>query len=145
MTRCQKLVPALLAFVGLAACVTGGPTVQVTTEAKGSDYFSLSAPGAYKDDAGLRLTGRVCRLRRSTLLSPPTIRVEHISASGEVINTARASAPVIYSRYDQACSSYSARVDWSLGDGETLRACFDHGRACPATAAVKAVVAAPAQ
>ena len=145
MIERSHIALTLMGLASLGACATAGDTVQITSEAKGSDYFSLAAPGAYKYGGGLRLAGRVCRVRRSTLLSPLSIRVEHISATGGVLDTAHASAPTIYNRYDQACSSYSANVTWTLADGDTVRACFDHGRPCPVTGTSKAVVAAPAR
>ena len=145
MNRSHKTRLALLTLTALSACATSGNTLQVASEAKGSDYFSLSPTGVYKDLSGLRLAGRVCRQRRSTLLSPPTIRIEHLGSNGEVLDTARAAAPTIYNRYDQACSGYSARVSWAFAEGETVRACFDRGGVCSGKGAAKTVVAAPAE
>ena len=144
MSGTYRTATCLLALATLAACSTTGDTVQVTSEAKGSDSFSLGTPGAYKEGSGLRLTGRVCRLARSTALSPPRIRIEHVAVSGYVTETAQASVPTIYRSTDQTCRTYSARVGWVLAEGDTVRACFDRGRACPVSADTKAAVAVPA-
>ena len=137
--------PASLIAVAacLAGCATPGSSVEVGSQASGSPYFNLSRPGVYKVQDGLQLAGRVCRRARTTLLSPPRVRLEHVAATGAVIEFAHAYIPAIYRHEDQACSGYSTRVGWQIADGETVRACFDRGRSCPAAARVKAVVAAP--
>jgi hypothetical protein len=127
----------------MSACATPGASVQVTSQASGSPYFSLGAPGVYKVDGGLRLAGRVCRRARTTLLSPSRIRLEHVAASGEVADVARASVAAIYRNADQACSSYAVRVAWQIADGEALRACFDRGRPCPSNSPNKALIPVP--
>jgi len=127
----------------LAGCATVGDSVTVGSQASGSPYFYLSRPGVYKLATGLQLMGRVCRRSRATQLSPPRVRLEHVSATGDVVEISHASVGAIYRNADQPCSDYSARVGWQIADGETIRACFDHGRACPTDPAVKAVVAVP--
>ena len=139
-----KLAFVLVASTALAACSTSGETVQVTSEAKGSDSFSLGPPAAYKAGNGIHLAGRVCRLGRSTALSPPRIRLEHVAAGGGVVETSQTSVPTIYRSTDQACRTYTANLAWVLGEGDTVRACFDRGRPCPVTATAKAEIAAPA-
>jgi hypothetical protein len=115
----------------------------VVTEASGSPYFSLGAPGVYKADGGLQLAGRVCRRSRSTLLSPSRVRLEHVPATGEITEIAHAGIAAIYANADQPCSDYTTRVTWQMGEGDSVRACFDHGRACPVDTPVKAVVTVP--
>lgn len=131
--------------LALAACA-GLPAepVRVTAEAKGSAFFSLGAPTISKTGAGQHLAGRVCRLGRSTLLSPPRIRVEHRAADGQLRDVAQAHIPEIYLARDQTCSDYAAKVAWSLAEGDVVRACFDRGLPCPAQAESKAVIKAPA-
>jgi hypothetical protein len=34
-------------------------------------------------------------------------------------------------------------VAWTLADGDSIRACLDHGHACPADPGAKAVVSVP--
>jgi hypothetical protein len=134
----------LSAGLALASCTTvGGPSIAVTAQASDSPYFSLSRPGVYKSGSGLVLTGRVCRKSRSTLLSPSAVRVEHLTASGQLAEVAHASVSAIYGKADQACASYTSHVLWSLTEGDTVKVCFDHGHACPIEATVKEVVAAP--
>jgi len=133
-----------IAIAGLlGGCAATGDSVTVGSQASGSPYFSLSRPGVYKVATGLQLVGRVCRRSRSTQLSPPGVRLEHISAAGEVVESSHAGVGAIYRNADQPCSDYSARVTWQIADGETVRACFDRGHNCPADPAVKAVVAVP--
>ena len=133
----------LLAVTCLAACATSESAAPITSQATGSSYFRLGAPGVYKAGDGLLLAGRVCRLGRTTLLSPPRVRLEHVSVNGEPLQATHASVAAIYESADQACSNYSARVSWRFAEGEAVRACFDRGRACPADAQVKTVTAAP--
>jgi hypothetical protein len=136
------LLPGLA--LGLAACVTSANEVRIVTQAHGSDFFSLGAPGVYKAGDHLRVGGRVCRLRRSTVFSPQAIRIEHLDKGARLLDTAFAASPAINRTFDEACRTYSTKVAWTLGEGDTLRACFDHGHACPAAAESKATVAAPA-
>jgi hypothetical protein len=128
-----------------AACATiPSESVKVISEGKGSDYFSLGAPAMSKSATGQYVAGRVCRLNRSTLLSPPSIRVEHLSAGGQLLDVAHAYLAEIYLARDQNCSDYAAKVSWTMGTGDIVRACFDHEAVCPAQAESKAVVKAPA-
>jgi hypothetical protein len=129
----------------LTACANAESWMNVTTESTGSPYFSLGRPGVYKDTSGLELAGRVCRLARSTLLSPPRVRLEHLgAATADVIEHTETHVAAIYRGADQACSDYATHVTWTLGNGDTVRACFDGGRACPRDPDAKAVVAVPA-
>jgi hypothetical protein len=136
---------AMLAAAMLApgACAAPGSSTDVPYQATGSSYFSLSRPGAYKVQGGLELTGRVCRRARTTLLSPSRVRIEHIAATGDVVEAAHAGVPVIYGQANAACANYGVRVNWKMADGEAFRACFDRGRSCRADPAAKAA-AAPA-
>jgi hypothetical protein len=131
-----------LIAVGCAAIPT--ETVKILSEAKGSGYFSLGAPGMSKTATGQTLAGRVCRLAQSTLLSPPAIRIDHLDGAGRRLETAHAYVPEIYLARDQTCSDYAAKVAWTLSPGDKVRACFDRGAACPAQAQSKAVINAPA-
>lgn len=121
----------------------------VESQATGSGAFSVSRPAVYKVKDRLALAGSVCRRARSTLLSPRAVRVEHVSATGAVLESGRAGLAAISRRADQACSHYSLIVDWKLADGEAVRACFDRGHPCPAkststTSPPAATVAPPA-
>jgi len=71
------------------------------------------------------------------------VRIEHVAATGAVVDVAHASIPAIYRRADQACSGYSTKVAWRMADGDSVRACFDRGHGCPGAAEAKAVVPAP--
>ena len=102
----------------------------VASGASGSAAFSLSAPAAYQGKAGLELVGRVGRRARSTQLTPASVRIERLGPTGEIVASARAYLHPIGRRTDQRCASYLANVDWRLAPGDTLRACFDRGRAC---------------
>lgn len=136
--RAAPLVGALVAV--LSGCAAPGASVSVSSEAAGSGYFSLSAPAPHAVKGGLLLAGRVCRKARTTLLTPSRIRLEHVSANGDAVQTTHAYMPAIYRRSDQACARYSVIAPWTLADGETIRACFDRGRACPGAPPVKVVV-----
>src|ERR1700741_5111745 len=95
----------------LVSCASAASnSVTIVSQAKGSNAFSLGAPAMFKTDAGQHLGGRVCRLGRSTLLSPPSIRVEHLSPGGRLIDVAHARVPEIYLARDQTCSDYGAKV-----------------------------------
>ena len=138
-------VTAIAGLVLIAGCAsTPLESVKVVTEAKGSSSFSLGAPAVSKSHNGQHVAGRVCRQGRSTLLSPPSIRVEHLAAGGQVLNTDHAYVPEIYSARDQTCADYHVKVQWTLSPGDIVRACFEHGAACPHQADSKAVVKAPA-
>ena len=141
----SKTIPCLLALATLTACAVARETVQVTAEAKGSESFSLGPPTAYRAGDGIRLSGRVCRLGRSTALSPPSIRLEHVARDGGIVETSQSSVATIYRSTDQACRTYAANLAWALADGDTVRACFDRARPCPVTSTAKAVIAAPAR
>lgn len=131
--------------LGLAACAAiPSQSVTIVSEAKGSGAFSLGAPAMVKTAQGQHLGGRVCRLNRSTLLSPPRIRVEHLAATGGVTDVAHAYVPEIYRATDETCSDYGANVAWTMNEGDRVRACFDRGAGCPADTESKAVVKAPA-
>lgn len=116
----------------LAGCASGGAFQSVGSQATGSAYFTVSRPAVYKMANGLQLAGRVCRRARTTVLSPAGVRLEHIGPTGEVLGTARTHVAAIHRYADQPCAGYATHVDWTLADGDTLRACLDRGRACPA-------------
>jgi len=139
MARPGKPVFLLPLATAMASCaaLSGGPAV--IAEATGSTNFSLSRPAIYKAGEGLQLAGRACRLARSTLLSPPGVRLEHVSPAGEIVATAHAYLPPIFRRTDQRCSVYSLKVNWMIGEGDSVRTCFDRGQACPAKPAAAAV------
>lgn len=144
MAISRKSLLALAMTLAAAGCAGGGgPTARINAQSTGSAYFNLSRPGLYERAGGLQLVGRVCRRGRVTLLSPPRVRLEHVSAGGDVVDTARAAVAPIYGRVDQPCSNYALRVAWRVADGDSIRACFDHGRACPADPASKALVTVP--
>lgn len=141
MDNRQRIVRSFLLICGLlTGCAASGTSVEIVSQSSGSPYFSLGRPGVYKAGDGLRVAGRVCRRSRTTLLSPPRVRLEHLAATGEVIEVDRAAIPIIYRRADQACSNYSAHVGWKIAEGETVRACFDRGKVCPVAAETKAVI-----
>ena len=118
--------------------------MKVVSQASGSPAFGLGPPGAYAAGDRLLLAGRVCRRARNTRLSPSTVRIERVDASGTVAGHVDAALPPIYRRADQACAPYSRIVSWRLAEGDSLRACFERGAACPATAETRAVVPVPA-
>ncbi len=136
--------PGLFCALVLAGCASSGAGVDITAQATGSAYFTLSRPSVYSSNGGLEIAGRVCRRARGTLLSPSRVRLEHVGAGGTVVDLARAGVPAIHRNVDQPCADYSTKVDWRMLDGESIRACFERGRACPADAASKAVIAVPA-
>lgn len=138
-----SLIALLLLATGLSGCATAGTWTGVTSDSSGSSYFSVGRPGVYKVDGGLQVTGRVCRRARTTVLSPPGVRLEHLGANGEVVESTHASVRSISRRADQACSPYGARVGWTLGEGDAIRACLDRGHACPTNAPAKAVATIP--
>ncbi len=140
----QAPVWAAMAFMllGPSGCASPGG-VLLQSQATGSPYFSLSAPGVTPVGDRLLLQGRVCRRGRATLLSPRRVRIEHITVGATTAGIAQAYVPVIYRSADQNCVHYSTRVDWRMAEGETLRTCFDKGGPCPIDAQTKAVIAAP--
>ncbi len=85
--------------------------------------------------------GTVCRRARSIGLTPGRVRLDHLDSGGAVLQSAKAYLPPIGARVDQRCSHYRTTVSWTLAKDETVRACFDRGRACPAAPGVKVPVA----
>ena len=118
--------------------------MKVVTQATGTPYFSLGAPGVYAAGQGLLLAGRVCRRARNTRLSPGGVRIEHVDPAGAVVAHVDALVPPIYRRADQACAAYSRTSTWKLAEGDSVRACFERGAPCPVTAEAKAVAPVPA-
>ena len=142
--RLSKTALLLAGPLALVSCAgVGGTSVQVVAQASDTPNFSLSRPAVYKTTGGLQVAGRVCRRARTTLLSPSQVRLEHLSAAGEITETAKAGVGEISRRADQPCSNYSGRVSWTLAEGDTVRVCFDRGRACPSAPTVTTVIAAP--
>jgi hypothetical protein len=136
-------VAAVAIFV-LAAGSAASQAMDLTSQASGSAYFTLSRPYASKTHDGFRLAGRVCRRSHTTVLSPPRVRLEHLGPGGAVSETGMARIGAIYRPSDQACSSYAKEVRWTMASGDMVRACFDRGRACPADAPEKAIAVRPA-
>lgn len=146
--RNAPLKPALVATLAcltafLGGCASPGTSVQVVTQASSSSFFTLGPPGVYKSGDALQLAGRVCRRARSTLLSPSRVRLEHVGATGAILDIAHARVAAIYANADQACTDYSTRVRWQIAESESVRACFDRARACPDDTSAKAVVNVP--
>ena len=135
---------AAFSLLLLAGGCADTQTVELTSQASGSAYFSVSRPYAYKSADGFRLTGRVCRRARTTGLSPPRVRLEHVGPEGGVLHIALARVGAIQRAGDQPCSTYLKQVDWMMATGDTVRACLDRGRACPADAPAKPITVAPA-
>jgi hypothetical protein len=130
---------ALAILVGCAG--GGGAALDLNANASGSSYFSLSRPSAYKAATGMVLAGRVCRRARTTVLSPPRVRLERVGLDGAVLETASATVGPIYRNGDQPCARYSRRLAWSMPAGESVRACFDRGGPCAPDAPTKSVPA----
>jgi len=126
----------------VAGCAAPGSSLVINSEAAGSSYFSLGRPAAYKVGSGLELAGRACRRARTTVLTPSRVRLEHVTVDGQVIGVAHAFLPQASRRTDLPCSNYRANVAWTLAEGDTIRACFDRGHACPG--APPAQIAVPA-
>ena len=145
MTLIAKL-PRSLAGVALllTSCATAGSSVEVSSQGSGSPYFSLGRPSVYRQGEGLRLVGRVCRRGRTTLLSPPRVRLERVASTGDVVDVARAGVPAIYGRSDQACTSNLTTLNWRFASGESVRACFDRGRSCSGDPGAKVAAPTPA-
>jgi hypothetical protein len=133
-------VAAALAMLSGYAAAQNEPA-DLTFNASGSPYFTLSPPMAYKNRTGLLLTGRVCRRARTTMLSPQRVRLEHLKADGHPIEVTSANVETIPRNADQACTRYGRKVGWTIAADETIRACFDHGKACPANAPAKTMTA----
>lgn len=139
----MKPTTAVISLLVLTGGCADTQTLELSTQASGSAYFSLSRPYAYKSADGFQLSGRVCRRGRTTVLSPPRVRIEHVGADGVVSQVTSARVGPIYRASDQACSTYVRRVDWTMAGGDTVRACFDRGKACPSDAPAKAITVAP--
>jgi len=136
-----RLISLLAASFVFAGCSMDASTISLPSKASGSSFFSLGRPIAYKIGTGFQLTGRVCRRSRTTLLSPPRVRLEHVTSDGVARDVTTAAVGAIYRSSDQACSSYSRHVEWAMAAGESVRACFDRGAPCPTGAPEKAVTA----
>ena len=143
MMNIKALVLGFALMSVIAGCVGGEADVPLTANASGSPYFSLSAPRAYKVRNGLELAGRVCRRARTTLLSPSRVRLEHVVADGSVSDVAHAYVGAIFRNPDQACAGYFTRVTWTIGEGESVRACFSSGRPCKGDAPKKPIPVNP--
>ena len=126
---------AMMCAMCVASCATGPTSVQVSAQAEGSTYFRLAPPAVYKAGSGLELAGRVCRRAHTTLLSPREVRIEHLSASGALLDVTLARVAPIHPGADQSCANYASRtVDWKLAEDDLIRACFARNHACPVSA-----------
>jgi hypothetical protein len=132
----------LVIVAATLAIATGSTGATVTTEATGTANFSLSEPALRQAGSGITISGSACRRARSTLLSPRSIRLEHVVAGEQVSQTARAFVQ-ISRELNRRCSQFSTKVAWVLADGDSVRACFDHGKACPEAAELSAKVKDP--
>ncbi len=124
----------LIILVAAAASLANplAPGAHVPIAASGSPNFSLAASAAVASADGATISGRVCRLARSTLMSPQRLRLERVGADSAVAETAEVSLPILSTRVEQRCARYAARVAWRLMTDESLRLCFDRGQPCPA-------------
>lgn len=125
-------LPTLTCTILLVGCAASPDAMGFRTEAAGSPYFSVGAPTLYKSGDTVRVAGRVCRVGRTILLSPHAVRIEQLSAQGEVLAATSAKVRAIGRSYDQACVSYGARLNWRLEPDQSLRACVDRAKACSA-------------
>ncbi len=125
------VTPAVVVLASVAACATPVASVPIGVQSTGSSSFSLSGPQAYRVNGGIKFVGTACRLAQSTLLTPLRVRLDHVAATGAIVQSAEAFLPSIGRQTDQRCSHYITTLDWRVGDGETVRACFDRGHACP--------------
>lgn len=130
MAGWKHLIVSLVALVPVA-CTTPGVGQNVPSEAAETSNFDLTAPVVYKTLHGLRLIGRACRRHGSNALSPQAVGLEQVSRTGEVLHIASVYLPNLSHQFDQLCSSYYAEIDWTLEDGESIRACFNDRKPCP--------------
>ncbi len=136
-------VAALPAVLFFASCATAEAGETIRTQAHGTTYFELEAPAVYTDPGGFRIVGRACRLGQTVLMSPEFVRIEHLSATGEVVHHAQAYLPEMLLRSYQRCSHYSATVAWKFQADENVNVCFERGKACPPSSLAQPAAAAP--
>ena len=121
-----------IAFL-LGSCESPQREASAKVESVGSVGYSLGRPTAYVKGEGIEVTGLACRRNQSTLLTPEYVRIENVSAKGEVIRFAKAYLPTISVKVDQPCGRYSIILDWVPTELGVLRVCFDQNKRCPPT------------
>jgi hypothetical protein len=107
---------ALIASAGMAAAVTPSTNVDVSA----LQGFVLNAPILSNDTRGLRVHGSVCR---ATQVAPRAlaVRLDRLDAQGAVVATETTMISGALSRRSRGCAFYTARTDWNMLLGESLR------------------------
>ena len=107
---------ALTASTGMAVAVT--PTAAV--ELSAPQGFALYAPILGAEAHGLRVHGSACRTAQ---VAPRilAVRIERMDAEGAVIDTETTMISGALSRRSRGCAFYTARTDWNMVSGQSLR------------------------
>ena len=116
----------LLIPLSAPAAILAVPTPPVIprTEAVVSFNYILSAPRIRAMGDTYRVDGEVCRRANRSGLSPAQIRIEHLDASGQLVETVSAFLPPLSWREDQRCGHYSAALKQLAQPGDIVRACI---------------------
>jgi hypothetical protein len=113
----------------LTSCAAPGIATLVNVEGSGSEYFRIDKPTVFARAEGAEITGLVCRRDRTTQLTPD-VRIEHLDASGGVIEVTKGDVPTISVKQDQPCSRYYTLTDWRVSEDTHIRICIDRGMSC---------------
>lgn len=119
--RSLRVLVILMSLSAAGCAAYGGATLlDVPTELNAPAGVVLRSPDAIRTPTGMRFHGTVCR--QWPMQSPTRIRVERISATGEIL--ASASRPIWgLGGRGRRCSFYDVPTDWTVGAHERVRVC----------------------
>ena len=103
------------------------PIPKVQTVSSTNFMFLQSRVRADGDTA--HIAGRVCRRANRSVISPTRVEIDHLSATGDVIDTGYAYLPRLSQREDQRCGGFSAKLKTPPQPGDVVWLCLpqSHG------------------
>ena len=125
-------MPLLLALGASAIASQAVPTEAAPlpkVEAVSPANFLFAAPRARAVGDAVRIEGSVCRRANRSLISPSRVQIDHLSGTGELIETGYTYLPRLSQREDQRCGRYFAKLKTAPLPGDVVRVCLprSHG------------------
>lgn len=110
------VVAVLIGSAGAALASTSTPPL----ERHASRGFALGGVVATDSVQGVSVHGDVCRVSQSAV-RPVAVRLERLNAQGATMAAQTTPLSGALSARSRGCAFYTARADWRIGPGESLR------------------------
>ncbi len=120
------MIAALIAQDAAPPSVASSPPQVVTVN---TTNFVFGQTRLHMSGDTMHIGGTVCRRANRSLISPTRVEIDHVSATGELIDTDHAYLPRLSQREDQRCGGFGAKLKTPPQPGDIVRICLprSHG------------------